>query len=69
MTIKNEDLLCGVLRIAAVFMLTPQQVYHLMDKHGLPTFKIGRIVCANAPAVREWLRQREAVGRTGKASG
>ena len=68
MTGEDDDLLYGVPRIAAALKLTPQQVYHLKDRHGLPTFKIGRIVCANATAVRAWLVERETAGREGKAN-
>lgn len=51
----SDDLLYGVPAIAAAFKLAVRQVYHLKDKHGLPTFKVGRAVCAKRSAVRAWI--------------
>lgn len=52
---EDEDLLYGVPAIAKAFRWRPKQVYHLKDHHGLPTFKIGRTVCARKSAVRAWI--------------
>ncbi len=57
---SDEDLLCGVPAIAAAFGWRPRVVYHLKDNHGLPTFKIGKTVCASRGAVRGWIADREA---------
>lgn len=55
MTTSDEDLLYGVPAIAEAFKLRTRQVYHLKDEHGLPTFKIGRTVCASRRAVATWI--------------
>ena len=71
MTIKttlaadDTDLLYGVPRIAEAFNLKPGQVYHLKEKHGLPTFKIGRCVCARRSAVEKGLVDKEAAAAGG----
>ena len=57
---QDDDLLYGVPAIAEAFRWRPRQVYHLADKHGLPTFNMGRIVCARRAAVTEWLAAQEA---------
>ena len=51
----DDDMLYGVPAIAEAFRWRPRQVYHLADKHGLPTFKIGRTVCARRSDVRAWI--------------
>ncbi|MBB3020668.1 putative DNA-binding transcriptional regulator AlpA [Microvirga lupini] len=58
MTTENEDLLYGVPAIAEAFKWKPRQVYHLKEKHGLPTFKMGRTVCALKSDVRAWIATR-----------
>lgn len=52
---ESEDLLHGVPAIARAFRLKARQVYHLKAEHGLPTFKIGRTVCASRQVVAAWL--------------
>lgn len=52
---ENDDLLYGVPAIAEAFRWKPRQVYHLKEKHGLPTFKIGRTVCARRSEVKAWI--------------
>ncbi|GEL42258.1 hypothetical protein MEX01_28490 [Methylorubrum extorquens] len=62
-----NDLLHGVPAIAAEMRLSPRQIYHLAEKHGLPTFKIGRTVCARRSTLSVWLAEREAAARSGRA--
>lgn len=54
---SDEDLLYGVPAIADAFRWKARHVYHLKDKHGLPTFKIGRTVCAKRSAIRAWITE------------
>jgi len=71
MTSENDDLLYGVPAIAEAFKWKPRQVYHLKEKHGLPTFKIGRTVCAHRSKVRAWIAEiaeREAKAAKGEAA-
>lgn len=46
MSQSTADLLHGVNAIASHLNLTPKQVYHLHGNRGLPTFKMGKTVCA-----------------------
>lgn len=55
MTTPDDDLLYGVPAIAEAFRWRPRQVYHLKEKHGLPTFKMGKIVCAKRSEIRAWI--------------
>lgn len=55
MSTTDDELLYGVPAIAEAFKWRPRQVYHLKDKHGLPTFKVGKIVCAKRSAIRAWI--------------
>ncbi len=43
---KTADLLYGAEAIAAHLELTKRQVLHLHEKSQIPTFKMGRTVCA-----------------------
>lgn len=62
--ISPDDVLYGVPAIAEAFRLKPRQVYHLKDDHGLPTYKVGRTVCARRGAVASWFSEREAAARS-----
>lgn len=61
----DGDLLMGVPAIADAFRLSVRQTYYLKEKHGLPTFKIGRIVCAQRGAVKAWI---EGIAETAAAA-
>jgi len=56
---EPADLLYGIPAIAAYLRLKSPQIYHLIAKAGLPTFKIGGRVCARKPSITAWLEQRE----------
>jgi excisionase family DNA binding protein len=60
---EAADLLYGVPAIAAYLRLNAPQVYHLIAKAGLPSFKIGKRVCARKWSLDSWLQQRERGGR------
>lgn len=64
MTDDNEtgasDLLYGVPAIAKHLNLGDQQVYHLAAINRLPTFKIGRRICARKSSLDAWLAKMEA---------
>ena len=64
-----DDVLYGMPAIAAAFGWRQRQAEHLKESHGLPTFKVGKTVCARRGAVAAWLAEREAAGREGKANG
>lgn len=54
------DLLYGVPAIAKHLNLGDQQVYHLAAIGRLPTFKIGRRICARKSSLDAWLTKMEA---------
>lgn len=56
------DLLYGVPAIAAHLNLGDQQVYHLAAIGRLPTFKIGRRICARISSLNAWLDEQEKGG-------
>ena len=61
----DPDLLYGVPAIASCLKMTERQVYHLVAKSELPTFKIGSKVCARRSSLREWLAEKEAAAKKG----
>lgn len=56
---SGGDLLYGVPAIAEHMNLKPRQVYHLADKGGLPTFKVGGKTCARKSSLSTWLAKQE----------
>ena len=53
------DLLYGVKSIAEFLGMRPKQAQHRCDDGTIPTFKIGRNVCARKSTLREWLDKME----------
>lgn len=49
------DVLYGYEEIGAFLRLTARQAKHRARESGLPTFKLGRIVCARKVALNAWL--------------
>ena len=49
------DVLYGMPAIAAAFGWRTRQAEHLKDAHGLPTFKVGKTVCARRLDVLAWI--------------
>lgn len=67
---KNEgdsDLLYGVPAIAKHLGISDRAIYHLHGRGTLPTFKIGKVVCARRTTLATWIAEREAAGQPGKA--
>jgi hypothetical protein len=58
----TADLLYGVPRIAEFLGLTPAAVYHLAAQKRIPTFKIGKVVCARRGRLIAVLDALEAKG-------
>jgi hypothetical protein len=56
----DDRILYGVPAIASHMKLRVRQVHHLKDRHGLPTFLIGRTVCAKASALAAWIEAHAA---------
>ncbi len=49
----SNELLYGIKRIARFLELTDRQTQHLHDSGQIPTFKLGKIVCALKPDLNQ----------------
>lgn len=58
-----SDLLYGVPAIAAHLMIRPRQAHHQIAKGGLPTFRVGGVICARPSTIAAWLAEQEAAAR------
>jgi hypothetical protein len=59
-----DDLLRGAEKIAEFIYGSSDEpnrrrVYHAADKHGLPTFKLGGVICARKSTILKWIEARE----------
>ncbi|MBI0530347.1 DNA-binding protein [Sphingomonas sp. TX0522] len=59
----GADLLYGLEAIGKEIGLGPRQVQHLHDKGDLPTFKMGRAVCARRSTLAKHFAAQEAAAR------
>ena len=59
-TDNAADLLYGVPAIAAFLGLKPGAVYHLVEMGRLPTFKVGKTVCARRAKILAKFDELEA---------
>ena len=59
----RSDLLYGVEAIAGHLSLTKRQALHLHEKSEIPTFKMGRTVCARRSTLAAHFAAQEAVAR------
>lgn len=57
---QQVDLLYGLEAIGAAIGLGARQVQHLHDKGDLPTFKMGRAVCARRSTLAKHFAAQEA---------
>ncbi len=55
----GSDLIRGVKPIANELGWTPRQVFHAHEAGHLPTFKIGRAVCARRSTLRDHISRLE----------
>lgn len=56
----ETDLLHGVAAIAEHLSMTRKQIYHLHDRGQIPTFKVGRTVCARRSTLAKHFAALEA---------
>ncbi|SEQ96686.1 hypothetical protein SAMN05216548_109151 [Faunimonas pinastri] len=61
---EGANLLYGVPAIAAFLNITPRQAHHQIEKGGLPTFRIGGVICARKSSLNDWLEAMETAART-----
>jgi len=64
----KPDLLHGAPAIAKHLGLAVRVVYHLHDQSLIPTFKMGKTVCARRSTLRDWMAQQEAAAATAAAA-
>lgn len=60
----DNDLLHGVPAIAAHLNMTTKAVYHMHDQGKLPTFRMGRTVCARKSTLADYFAGLEAAARS-----
>ena len=60
---SDGDLLYGAPAIAAFLNVRARQAYHMIEKGGLPAFRIAGKVCARRSTLTTWLAEREAAAR------
>jgi excisionase family DNA binding protein len=66
---RGADLLYGVPAIAEFMSLSDRQIYYLIERGNLPSFKIGGRVCARRSTLATWLAEQEAAARGGQTNG
>ena len=59
-TEPTPDLLYGAPRIAEYLGLTPAAVYHLAAQRRIPTFRLGKTVCARRSTLAKRIEQLES---------
>ena len=60
MTNDQSELLESVAEIGVYLNRTPRRVHHLIDREGLPVFKLAGRICARRSTLDRWLAEREA---------
>lgn len=63
---NKPDLLHGVQAIADHLGLNFRRAYHMIEKGGLPVFKIAGRVCARRSTINQWLADCEAKAMEGR---
>lgn len=66
---ETSDLIHGVKRIGQFLELSPRQVQYLHETDRIPTFKIGKIVCARKSALNDHFANLEAATLQSKTNG
>lgn len=54
------DLLIGAQAVADALGIKRRQVFHLIEKQLIPTFRLGSSVAARRSTLTKWLEQQEA---------
>ncbi|QND50816.1 DNA-binding protein [Phyllobacterium sp. 628] len=60
---SDTDILTGHKAIARFLGLTPRQASWHDEQGNLPTFKLGRSVCADKADLVQWLEERKRAGQ------
>lgn len=62
----TSDLLYGLVAIGAYLRMSARQAKHRARNGDIPTFKVGRSVCARKGTLDEWLSSRELAQQSTK---
>ncbi|MEF2557591.1 DNA-binding protein [Aurantimonas sp. C2-5-R2] len=62
------DLLKGADAIADYTGFDRRSVYHFASKGGLPTFRVGALICARKTTLMAWISEQETAGRAAVAA-
>lgn len=65
-TPSETDILTGHKAIARFLGLTPRQIAWHDEQGNIPTFKIGRTVCARKSTLLRWIDEQEQARRDAK---
>jgi hypothetical protein len=65
---RQGDLLYGVPSIAAFLGVRTRQASHRIASGSIPTFKIGKSICARRSSLAAWLRAQETPAEPTEAS-
>lgn len=57
------DLLIGAKAVAKSLGITPRQLYHLIEKGLIPTFRLGASVAARRSSLTKWMEEQERAAR------
>ncbi len=60
---RQLDVLKGAAAIAEFLFGTKRrrrEVYYLVERNGLPHFKMGTMICARTSTIEAWIRNQEA---------
>ena len=63
---QDNDLLSGVPAIAAHLGKTEKAIYHLVEQDRLPTFRMGRTICARKSTLADHFAKLEAEAGNGR---
>jgi hypothetical protein len=55
-----DDIMEGAERIGAFLAMKPGRIYHLAEAGALPTFKVGKHLCARRSTLLRWIENQEA---------
>ena len=64
---EASDILHQYSEIGAFLRISAKQAEHRARAREIPTFKLGRIVCARKSTLLAWMAEQEATSRRGAA--
>lgn len=61
------DILKGAASIAAFLLGSPsrrREIYYLVERRGLPVFRLGAMICARRSTLMDWMARQEIMSAT-----